>query len=110
MTQRERLARVIADALGLNYDQLSIGEKAEFDEAAQAAMTELGRKPIADMPEELRDGRRVLVWVDGAPIVAWWGEMVRLSQSKRYCWFEAYSSERVRDDPTHYSEIITEEG
>jgi hypothetical protein len=62
-------------------------------------------KPIAEMPEALKDGRQVLVWQDGSPII---------ETGAHIClWFngwvsnEAYYGEQqiMPDNVTHYAEI-----
>ncbi len=57
------------------YEGLQQGERAiELTERILPLLAASNWRPIADLPDELKDGRRVLVWIDDVgPEVCTWG-------------------------------------
>lgn len=123
MTQLERVAQIIyelqpsrtfcvaegPDWITVSWENLGkeIPERREkCMQIAQAAITELGPKPMP-VPEELLDGRPVLVkFESGEGVVAYWAEY---SGGHGY-WFNQHTGGKLTGTPTHYSEINQEEG
>jgi hypothetical protein len=59
-------------------------------------------QPIANMPEDRKDGRQMLLWVvDGAYIGAWDSET---SSGKPWGWADFYEN-GVRLEPSHWADI-----
>ena len=55
-------------------------------------------QPIATVPEDRKDGRRLLVWASGSPFIAVWGGA---------CWVDAYEEGEL--SPTYWADINSPE-
>lgn len=97
---RDQQARIeeIKDISRYHLNQLNAAEKENL--ILRNRLANSGWKPIADMPEELKDGR--YIWIKGEgyyPVSVRWNVQEQGFQSQELTWYG-------KDTITHYMEII----
>ena len=103
LINRLSIGPIATDTTG-DIDMYDIDSVHQLMRQAAAALEDTLWKPIADMPDELKDGRQVLLHG------TWRGKKVGTVLGKYSDWLKGWNYNALPIQPTHYMEITPPEG